>query len=89
MLPENRIDFVSVKYKEFHPIGKLTGLKFSLKMQNGELYDLKGVNWHMLISIKYYVPKKLTSFETSILNPNYNYNFIQYEIDFLNWDHCV
>lgn len=78
---ENRIDFVSVKYKEFHPIGKLTGLKFSLKMQNGELYDLKGVNWHMLISIKYYVPKKLTSFETSILNPNYNYNFIQYQID--------
>ena len=78
---ENRIDFFSVKYKEFHPIGKLTGLKFTLKTPDGMLYDLKGVNWHMLVSVKYYVPKKLSTFETSILNPNYNYNFIQYQID--------
>ena len=78
---ENRIDFFSVKYKEFHPIGKLTGLKFTLKTPDDMLYDLKGVNWHMLVSVKYYVPKKLSSFETSILNPNYNYNFIQYQID--------
>uniref|UniRef100_A0A6C0CU13 DUF5901 domain-containing protein n=1 Tax=viral metagenome TaxID=1070528 RepID=A0A6C0CU13_9ZZZZ len=78
---ENRIDFFSVKYKEFHPIGKLTGLKFTLKTPDGLMYDLKGVNWHMLVSVKYYVPKKMTSFETSILNPNYNYNFIQYQID--------
>ena len=35
----------------------------------------------MLVSVKYYVPKKLTTFETSILNPNYNYNYIQYQID--------
>ena len=78
---ENRIDVVSVKYKDFHPIGKLTGLKFTLKTPDGMLYDLKGVNWHMLVSVKYYVPKKISTFETSILNPNYNYNFIQYQID--------
>jgi hypothetical protein len=78
---ENRIDFYSVKYKEFHPIGKLTGMVFSINTPNNELYDLKNVNWHMLVSIKYYVPKKLTSFNHSTLNPNYNYNFIQYQID--------
>ena len=78
---ENRVDFFSVKYKEFHPIGKLTGLKFSLKTPDGDLYDLKHVNWHMLVSIKYYVPKKQEMFEKSTLNPNYNYNFLQYQID--------
>ena len=78
---ENRIDFFGVKYKEFHPIGKLTGLKFSLKTSDDILYDLKNVNWHMLVSIKYYVPKKTETFEQSVLNPNYNYNFIQYQID--------
>jgi len=78
---ENRVDFFSVKYKEFHPIGKLTSLKFSLKTPDGDLYDLKHVNWHMLVSIKYYVPKKQEMFEKSTLNPNYNYNFLQYQID--------
>ena len=78
---ENRIDFFGVKYKEFHPIGKLTGMRFSLKTPKGLLYDLKNVNWHMLLSIKYYVPKKTTIFEHSLLNPNYNYNYIQYQID--------
>lgn len=81
---ESRNDFFGVKYKEFHPIGKLTGMRFCLKTAQGLLYDLKNVNWHMLLSIKYYVPKKTDVFEHSSLNPNYNYNYIQYQIDKAN-----
>lgn len=78
---ENRMDFFSVKYKEFHPIGKLKGMRFTLKTSNDMLYDLKTVDWHMLVSIKYYVPKNKRIFKKSILNPNYNIDFIQYQIE--------
>lgn len=76
---ESRNDFVSVKYKEFHPIGKLNNLKFSVKTSENGLYDFKNVNWHMLLAVKYYVPKKMTKFEHSVLNPNYNQNFLEYQ----------
>jgi hypothetical protein len=76
---ESRNDFVSVKYKEFHPIGKLNNLKFSVKTSENNLYDFKNVNWHMLLAIKYYVPKKMFKFEHSVLNPNYNQNFLEYK----------
>jgi hypothetical protein len=76
---ESRNDFVSVKYKEFHPIGKLNNLKFSVKTSENKLYDFKNVNWHMLLAIKYYVPIKMFKFEHSVLNPNYNQNFLEYK----------
>jgi hypothetical protein len=76
---ESRNDFVSVKYKEFHPIGKLNNLKFSVKTSENNLYDFKNVNWHMLLAVKYYVPKKMFKFEHSVLNPNYNQNFLEYK----------
>jgi len=76
---ESRNDFVSVKYKEFHPIGKLNNLKFSVKTSENNLYDFKNVNWHMLLAVKYYVPKKMFKFEQSVLNPNYNQNFLEYK----------
>lgn len=76
-----RNDFYSVIYKEFHPIGKLTNLKFSVKNTKGQLYNFRNVNWHMLVCIKYYVPKQKTVFTKSILNPNYNLDYIAYQID--------
>jgi hypothetical protein len=33
----------------------------------------------MLISVKYYVMKNVREFSTSILNPNYNINFLEYQ----------
>lgn len=76
---QSRNDFYGVIYKEFHPIGKLNHLRFTVRRSDGYLYDFKNVNWHMLISIKYYVMKNVREFKTSILNPNYNINFLEYQ----------
>lgn len=76
---QSRNDFYGVAYKEFHPIGKLNHLRFTVRRSDGKLYDFKNVNWHMLISVKYYVMKNVRNFTTSILNPNYNINFLEYQ----------
>lgn len=78
---QNKTEFFNVKFKEFHPIGKLNNLKFVVKTDKGLLYDFKNVDWHMLISIKFYVPKNKNCFTTSLLNPNYQSNFIAYETE--------
>lgn len=76
---QSRNDFYGVTYKEFHPIGKLNHMRFTVRRSDGNLYDFKNVNWHMLISVKYYVMKNVRHFNTSILNPNYNINFLEYQ----------
>lgn len=81
---QQRMDFYSVKYKRFHPIGKLNNLQFTVKRSGDQLYDLKGVNWHMLMSIKYYVPRMGTNFRKSSLNPNYNFDFMKYANKYIN-----
>lgn len=78
---QTRNDFYSVNYKEFHPIGKLNNLKFSVKNPKGELYNFRNVNWHMLLCVKFFVPKQKHLFTKSILNPNYNLDYVQYQID--------
>ena len=77
---QTRNDFYSVNYKEFHPIGKLTNLKFSVRNPLGKLYNFRNVNWHMLICIKFFVPKQKKLFTKSTLNPNYDLNYVQYQI---------
>lgn len=52
-----RLDFSSIRYKEFHPIGKLSRLTLRFETLSGGAYDFKGVNHHMLLVIKYYVPR--------------------------------
>lgn len=79
-----RMDFVSVKYKRFHPIGKLNNLRFMIKRSGNLPYDLKGVNWHMLLSIKYYVPRMKSTFTRSSLNPNYDYDYMKYANKYIN-----
>ncbi len=73
-----RFDFVSLVRKPFHPIGKISRLTFRFETVSGRLYDFKGVNLQMLLMIKFLVPSQKQSFERSILNPNYNSNFIEY-----------
>jgi hypothetical protein len=75
-----RFDFVSLIRKPFHPIGKLTRLTLRFEMTSGELYDFKGVNHQILITIKYYVPQlqKSLRFESTILNPEYDPDFMAY-----------
>lgn len=77
---QTRNDFYSVNYKEFHPIGKLTNLKFSVRNPLGKLYNFRNVNWHMLICVKFFVPKQKKLFTKSTLNPNYDLDYVQYQI---------
>jgi hypothetical protein len=73
-----RFDFVNLVRKPFHPIGKLSKLTIRFEIENGLLYDFKGVNHQILLVLKYLIPRMTTRFPVSILNPNYNPNFIEY-----------
>lgn len=76
-----RFDFVNFIKKPFHPIGKLSKLTFRFETTTGELYDFKGVDHNMLISVKFYVPRLKEPKRKYLLNPNYNPNFIEYLVD--------
>ncbi len=82
-LVKQRLDFVHYVRKPFHPIEKLNRLTFRFELQDGSLYDFKGVDMFMILQIKTYVPKKKHPFDykSSRLNPNYNPDFIQFTID--------
>jgi hypothetical protein len=73
-----RFDFVNLVRKPFHPIGKLSKLSFRFETQDGGLYDFKGVNHQLLFMIKFLRPTQKVIFNKSILNPNYNPNFMKY-----------
>lgn len=73
-----RMDFSKVPLREFHPIGRLVKLTFRFETSTGELYDFKGVNHTITFSIHYLEPSQKVRFEQSILNPNYNGNFMDY-----------
>jgi hypothetical protein len=51
---EERFDFNTLPPQEFHPIGKLSSLTFAFENQDGILYDFKGVNHTITLSINYY-----------------------------------
>lgn len=74
-----RFDFVNIVRRPFHPIGKLGRLTIQFEMLNGQLYDFKGVNHNIIMSINYYVPANVTrSRMLSTLNPNYEPDFRKY-----------
>lgn len=74
-----RFDFTSVVKKPFHPIGKLTRLSIRFETANtGKLYDFKGVNHQLMFNIKFYIPTQKVNFGRSILNPNYDPDFLKY-----------
>ena len=74
-----RTEFFSVIYKEFHPIGKLDKLSFRFERKSDQkLYDFKNVDLHFLMSIKFLRPFNPNKFEQSVLNPNYDGNYLGY-----------
>jgi len=73
-----RFDYVSLVRKPFHPIGKVAKLTFRFETIEGRLYDFKGVNNQMLLMMKFRVPTQKLEFQRSILNPNYESDFIKY-----------
>jgi len=70
----NKSEFFSVKYKEFHPIGKLARLHFRFERKSDkQLYDFKGVDLHFILSLKMLAAQKLNDRELEYtLNPNYD-----------------
>lgn len=72
------IDFNDTNKREFHPIGKLNRLTFRFETSKGQPYDFKGVNHTITYAVYYYEPVQKEKFESSILNPNYKGNFINY-----------
>lgn len=75
---EERTSFMKVPVREFHPIGKLSRLTFRFETNKGTLYDFKGVNHNMTFIIYYYEPKHDNIVSKSILNPEYDPNFVDY-----------
>ena len=76
---DSRFDFVNVKYRDFHPIGKLSSVDFRFETLDDTLYDFKGVNHHFLVNIKFYTPIQQRGQVDYVLNPNYNPNLIEYK----------
>lgn len=73
-----RYDFSTIKYKDFHPIARLYRMTFKFTLPCGELYDFKGIDHHMLLSVKTLVPTPKTFDTPSSLNPNYDPDIIKY-----------
>lgn len=77
-----RFDFVNLIKKAFHPIGKLSKLTFDFTLPNGQPYDFKGVDYNLLINVKYYAPmpskQQKDVRQKSKLNPNYKPDLIEY-----------
>jgi len=68
----------TIPLREFHPIGKVPKLSFRFERIDGSLYNFRGVNHIMTFAIYYYEPIQKIQFTQSILNPEYNPNFIEY-----------
>ena len=76
---DSRFDFINVKYREFHPIGKLASIDFRFETLDGNLYDFKGVNHNFLLNIKFLTPIQKRDKVDYVINPNYNPNLLEYK----------
>jgi hypothetical protein len=77
----NGLNLSAFPSREFHPIGKLNKITLRFEMPNGNLYDFKGINHNITFAISYYEPIQNQTFKQSILNPNYQGNFISYLVN--------
>ena len=75
---DEKTSFLKVPLREFHPIGKLTRISLRFETNDGQLYDFKGVNHNIVFGIYYYEPKQENEVRSSILNPEYNPNLMNY-----------
>ena len=75
---DEKTSFMKVPLREFHPIGKLSKITLRFETETGELYDFKGVNHNIVFAIYYYEPKQNNIIKSSILNPEYRPDFINY-----------
>jgi hypothetical protein len=79
-----RSDYVNLVRKPFHPIGRVTRLTLRFEIFGGAMYDFKGINNQMLISIKYYSSPSQQGLlgagqgPSSSLNPDYDPDFLAF-----------
>lgn len=73
-----RFDYSSVPARDFHPIGKFSRMTVRFETSKGYLYDFKGVNHTLTFAIRYYEPIQKNKFEHSLINPNYDGDFLKY-----------
>lgn len=78
-----RFDFTKFNRKPFHPIGKLSKLTITFELPTGSLYDFKGVDHTLVLSVDYYVARSPVNFSKYQLNPNYNPDYLTYSVDAL------
>jgi hypothetical protein len=76
---QDRFDYTTVKYKAFHPIGKLSSIDLRFETLDGNLYDFKNTDHHMLLNIKFFIPNQKVQKRDYILNSNYNPDLIHYK----------
>ena len=74
-----RNDYVNFTKPPFHPIGKLDKITLTFLLPDLlTLYDFKGIDHLLLLSIKFYAPRQMRKMQSSVLNPNYNPDFHEY-----------
>lgn len=76
---DERFDYSNIPTREFHPIGKLSRITIRFETSSGRLYDFKDVNHTITFNIKYYEPQSNTKFTRSIINSNYDGDFMKYQ----------
>ena len=75
---DERVVITKLPIREFHPIGKLGRLSFRFETSDGSLYDFKGVNHNIVFAVYYYEPIQNDYPTSSILNPEYKMNYLDY-----------
>ena len=73
-----RFDFINLIRRPFHPLGRMPRLTFRFEFDNGVLYDFKGINHQILITVKYYSPPRAPRPIKSVLNPDYDPDYPSY-----------
>lgn len=73
-----KLTITKLPVREFHPIGKLSRMTLRFETKNGTLYDFKGINHNIIFAIFYYEPIQKNIPTSSILNPEYKMNYIDY-----------
>lgn len=76
-----RFDYVNFVRKPFHPIGKLTKLTLRFEHTDGRLYDFKGINCHIMMTLKFFVPSirtELHRYQINALNDQYDPDMQRY-----------
>ena len=65
-----RFDFVTFSNSDFHPIGKLSRLHLRFERRGGELYDFKGVDFHIMLVLRFLEPSRPNFTSSEMLKPD-------------------